>query len=120
MCIIYIPEVELDVNDENIYLWQGKPFTGVAYEQTPNGKIESEFEFVNGLREGISRELATSRSRVCRWERQSNGPKRRSPMPSVTRLRCACMQFPSLPSKHLGAWNRALRGTSRLGPSESG
>lgn len=44
--------------EEDIYLYQGEPFTGVAYylePDYPEGQIEGETEFVKGCKEGFER-----------------------------------------------------------------
>lgn len=38
------------------YNFNGKPFTGVAYETWPDGKLMSEAEYVDGRAEGFIRE----------------------------------------------------------------
>lgn len=49
-------ELELDMGDGNLYLWQGHPFTGIAYELRPDGALWSEIKYVNGRRHGIARD----------------------------------------------------------------
>jgi antitoxin component YwqK of YwqJK toxin-antitoxin module len=46
---------ELDFDDEQIFLYAGIPFTGIAYyDDEPDGGT-SEVEYVDGLREGATR-----------------------------------------------------------------
>jgi hypothetical protein len=46
---------ELDIGDEQLILWKGQPFTGIAVEFFPDGKPCSEVPHVNGLRHGLLR-----------------------------------------------------------------
>ena len=41
---------------ESFYYFNGKPFTGVAYETFPDGQLWSEVEYVDGRAEGKCRE----------------------------------------------------------------
>src|SRR5262245_1258548 len=47
---------ELDLGDEQLSTWQGRPFTGVAFENSSEGKLRCEQEFVDGLRQGVTRQ----------------------------------------------------------------
>jgi hypothetical protein len=46
---------ELEIGDDQLMLWQGQPFTGVAVEFFPDGKLCSEVPHVNGLEHGLLR-----------------------------------------------------------------
>ena len=50
-----------DTGPNGNWLYQGRPFTGVAYTLTPDGNVASEQEFRDGLRWGPS------------WERYRSG-----------------------------------------------
>ena len=45
MLRIHYDELETDV--DGVYYWEAKPFTGIAYEQYPNGTPVS--QIVNGV-----------------------------------------------------------------------
>lgn len=47
-------DLELDYGDGDTYLWQGQPFTGLAYEQYPEGPLWSEMEYVEGREHGLA------------------------------------------------------------------
>lgn len=49
-------DLELDYGDGDTYLWQEQPFTGVAFEQHPNGSLWSEVEYVEDREHGIARD----------------------------------------------------------------
>jgi antitoxin component YwqK of YwqJK toxin-antitoxin module len=51
---IRVPAEELDFDDDQVFHYQGMPFTGVAYEEEQDGGI-SETAYVEGLQEGTSR-----------------------------------------------------------------
>jgi antitoxin component YwqK of YwqJK toxin-antitoxin module len=51
---------EIDFNDDHSYSYHGRPFTGVAFEQTSEGKLISEIAFVEGVKEGQTREWYTT------------------------------------------------------------
>ncbi|MBN1210902.1 MAG: hypothetical protein JXB05_39000 [Myxococcaceae bacterium] len=46
---------ELDIGDEQLMVWNGQPFTGVAVEFFPDGRLQSEVYHLNGLEHGPSR-----------------------------------------------------------------
>lgn len=46
---------ELDFGDEQLMVWKGKPFTGVAIEYFPDGKLQSEVPHIDGLEHGLKR-----------------------------------------------------------------
>jgi hypothetical protein len=46
---------ELDFGDKQLMIWNGKPFTGVAVEFFPDGKLQSEEYYVDGIEHGPSR-----------------------------------------------------------------
>jgi antitoxin component YwqK of YwqJK toxin-antitoxin module len=50
-----IDEAELDL-DEDIRLYEGKPFTGIARAYHPDKSIRKELPFLNGFREGLCKE----------------------------------------------------------------
>lgn len=54
--LIRVPSSELEYDeDEAIYLRDGEPFTGIAYELYPSGALEGESEFRDGLSWGVGR-----------------------------------------------------------------
>ncbi len=50
-----VPDTELDFGAELVMHYQGRPFTGIAYE-TMNDGTHSELTYVGGLQEGPARE----------------------------------------------------------------
>jgi len=46
----------ISVNDDLIYLYEGKPFTGVGCEYWPDGRLRSEITYVDGMEDGWSRD----------------------------------------------------------------
>jgi len=63
---------ELD-NEEwgEYYLWQGQPFTGIAYELHPNGQVWSEVEMMEGMENGIVRQwYASGKQRLDGYGKQ--------------------------------------------------
>lgn len=54
--IIRINFDELDFTDDLINTWNGKPFTGIAFEYNGQGKLISEVSFVDGIEHGIARD----------------------------------------------------------------
>jgi antitoxin component YwqK of YwqJK toxin-antitoxin module len=46
---------ELDVGDEQLIIWKGQPFTGIAVELFPDGKLCSEVPHLNGVIHGLVR-----------------------------------------------------------------
>lgn len=46
---------EIDVGEEQLMFWKGKPFTGIAVEFFPDGTLQSEVYHVNGLEHGPKR-----------------------------------------------------------------
>lgn len=51
-----VPIDELDYSDQHIYLYEGQPFTGIAYEALPDGQVVAEESYVDGGLKGPSRE----------------------------------------------------------------
>jgi antitoxin component YwqK of YwqJK toxin-antitoxin module len=49
-----VPSEELDFDDDQVFHYQGMPFTGVAYEEESGGDV-SETAYAYGLLEGASR-----------------------------------------------------------------
>jgi len=49
-------ELEIDYNYGDLYLWQGQPFTGIAYDLHPDGSLWGEVEYVDGREHGKARE----------------------------------------------------------------
>ena len=47
---------ELDVDVDGMYFWEGKPFTGTAYELHDNTQVWSEVEMIEGMPNGEVRE----------------------------------------------------------------
>ncbi|HYF36956.1 MAG TPA: hypothetical protein VD994_16785 [Prosthecobacter sp.] len=50
-----VPYAKLQWKND-IYLWEGKPFTGVAKDQHPDGKPKGEYPFKEGKLHGVVRE----------------------------------------------------------------
>jgi antitoxin component YwqK of YwqJK toxin-antitoxin module len=46
---------ELDYSDYSVYTYEDQPFTGMAYENFPNGHLLAEDSYVEGVRQGISK-----------------------------------------------------------------
>jgi hypothetical protein len=46
---------ELDVGEEQLMVWKGQPFTGVAVEFFPDGRPCSEVPHLEGVRHGLQR-----------------------------------------------------------------
>jgi hypothetical protein len=46
---------ELDIGEDQLMVWRGQPFTGIAVEFFPDGKPCSEVPHVNGLMHGTLR-----------------------------------------------------------------
>jgi antitoxin component YwqK of YwqJK toxin-antitoxin module len=52
---------ELEGNeDHTLTMYDGKFFTGIAYELWPNGQLRDEVSFVDGAKDGISRSWSES------------------------------------------------------------
>jgi antitoxin component YwqK of YwqJK toxin-antitoxin module len=51
-----INENELDEGENGERLWEGKPFTGIAFELHLNGNLAIEVEIENGIENGTVRE----------------------------------------------------------------
>jgi hypothetical protein len=61
---------ELDFDDDQVFLYHGIPFTGVAYYDDDG--VTAEEEYVDGLREGNTREWYPSRVLKCNeWSKLS-------------------------------------------------
>ncbi len=77
-----IPRVhfdELEVGDEQLMLWKGQPFTGVAVEYFPDGKLCSEVPHVDGVEYGLMRAWHPSgqlRKEASLWEGGLHGYRR--------------------------------------------
>jgi hypothetical protein len=52
---IRVPDAELDFDDELIYRWRGKLFTGTGFEELPGGGL-SEVSYKYGAQEGPARD----------------------------------------------------------------
>jgi antitoxin component YwqK of YwqJK toxin-antitoxin module len=57
---------------EGIYLYRGKPYTGFAGAQFPDGALECQFEFKNGQQDGFVREWYPS-GQICSETRYEQG-----------------------------------------------
>jgi len=53
---IRVKDEELEWDDD-VTIYEGNPFSGIAYRNYPNGNCEFEFQYVNGFRQGIQREF---------------------------------------------------------------
>ena len=51
---------ELDLGDNQLMFWKGKPFTGIAVEFFSDGTLQSEVHHLNGLEHGSNREWDAS------------------------------------------------------------
>ena len=47
--------VGVDIGGGDIYHYNGEPFTGILYENFPNGNLKYEIECKNGYPEGVQR-----------------------------------------------------------------
>ncbi|MCH5676184.1 toxin-antitoxin system YwqK family antitoxin [Streptomyces gilvus] len=50
-----VPDDDLDFDEDLIYTYRGKLFTGIGYEESDGRRI-SEIRYVNGRQEGVSRD----------------------------------------------------------------
>jgi antitoxin component YwqK of YwqJK toxin-antitoxin module len=50
-----VHESELETNLDWLTVWQDQPFTGIAYDVTPDGQL-GEAEYVNGVQHGPARD----------------------------------------------------------------
>lgn len=53
--VVRIPDALLDFDEELVYTYQGRRFTGIAYEDQP-GVGRSEISYVDGRQEGLARD----------------------------------------------------------------
>ena len=51
---------DLGYSDYSFYTYEDQPFTGVAYENYPNGNLLAEDSYLEGVREGISKKWYTN------------------------------------------------------------
>jgi antitoxin component YwqK of YwqJK toxin-antitoxin module len=59
--MLRVADDELELSDDYlVMLYKGKPFSGVAYENYPDGSLRSEVEFKDGQASGITREFSPS------------------------------------------------------------
>ena len=61
MSILRVLFDNLDFDVNQFAFWEGKPFTGIAYDLMPDGHVWSELEYVDGREEGIGRTWYPSR-----------------------------------------------------------
>ena len=61
MSILRVLGDDLDFDGNQFAFWEGKPFTGVAYDLMPDGQVWSEIEYIDGKEEGIARTWYPSR-----------------------------------------------------------
>jgi hypothetical protein len=69
----------LDLGDEQLVVWKGQPFTGVAVEFFPNGKPCSEVPHIEGVRHGLLRAWHPSgqlREEASLWYKGLHGYER--------------------------------------------
>jgi hypothetical protein len=52
---IRVPDSELDFNEDLIYRWRGRLFTGVGFEESPDGAL-SEVSYECGVQQGPARD----------------------------------------------------------------
>ena len=57
--MLRIADGELDITDDLVVYWQGKPFTGIAYEHGAR-KALGEIEYKNGIQHGFTRTWSES------------------------------------------------------------
>ncbi len=70
---------ELDLGDDQLIVWKGQPFTGVAVEFFPDGKLCSEVPHLNGVRHGLLRAWHPSgqlREETSLWQGGLHGYER--------------------------------------------
>jgi antitoxin component YwqK of YwqJK toxin-antitoxin module len=51
---------DIDYTDDDLYVYDGKPFTGIGFEIEQDGTVVSELEFVQGKLHGMSRGFYSS------------------------------------------------------------
>lgn len=54
-----VPDDDLDFDDNQMFFWQGKLFTGTAYEER-DGRLIAESEYKDGYQDGTTREWYSS------------------------------------------------------------
>ncbi|NBD09942.1 toxin-antitoxin system YwqK family antitoxin [Corallococcus silvisoli] len=70
---------DLMVGDDQLMFWGDRPFSGVAFELFPNGRLAIETGYAEGLMEGGSRtwsELGVVVEEVQHWGGVRHGPSR--------------------------------------------
>ena len=70
---------ELDLDDEQLIVWNGRPFTGIAVEFFPDGTLCSEVPHLEGVRHGLIRAWYPSgqlRKEANLWQGGLHGYKR--------------------------------------------
>jgi hypothetical protein len=71
-----VPHEELDVGEDQLMVWKGKPFTGVAFELFPDGLLRSEVSFLDGVEHGLVREWFPSgrlKEEMTLWQGSIHG-----------------------------------------------
>jgi antitoxin component YwqK of YwqJK toxin-antitoxin module len=63
---IIFDEALLEFNDDQ-RIYNGNPFTGVAYEEYPNGILKREITYKDGFENGLCRDWYPSGQLKCEW-----------------------------------------------------
>jgi antitoxin component YwqK of YwqJK toxin-antitoxin module len=81
MLRVHYDDLDGDEWGDDVWYFQGEPFTGMAYDHHPNGQLHIEDSYVDGQRSGVGRmwypsgalekEIDTQRNgrRIEAWER---------------------------------------------------
>lgn len=56
MEFLNVPDDQVEIDDQLVCRYQGRPFTGVVYELWPNGETRSEVSYLDGIQEGLARD----------------------------------------------------------------
>lgn len=70
---------EIEFGDDYVYRLQSHPFTGVGFEMSEDGRLVSEIEFRDGMKNGMSREWSCDGKLVfehCYVNNTRHGPQR--------------------------------------------
>lgn len=65
---------DLDYDDEGTYRYKGTPFTGIAFDLFPEGKVSCEWIMIDGHEEGIRREWYPSGVVLGEYSYSANAP----------------------------------------------
>jgi len=68
---VRVPDHEIEFDSELVYRWQGEKFTGIAYERSNEGVV-SEVRFLDGVQEGVSRDISATGSILAEANYRNN------------------------------------------------